>query len=450
MSVVNVWHGAMTDTGFRVVAKVTGATVRLLVGTSADLATPVFQSAPYSPVLGIVDVAASGLLPDTVYFYGLEEDGLVAPATVGRTRTFPVSGQPASFTFVASSCAGSPSGGLNSGTSYWPPGTLSRVSNAPVFGAMADRDPLLFLHLGDLHYRDIHVNDPGLYRKAYDDVLAAPLQAALYRDTPIAYVWDDHDYGPDNSNKTSPGRAAATQVYRERVPSYPLNDPEGIWQTFVVGRVRFVMTDLRSMADPYGDPDSATKTLTGDRQESWLLGVLGSAEEELIVWVSTISFGSGFGPATWDSYSTQRNRIATWCQDHPDVVRRLVVVTGDWHGTGFDDGRNNRWGGFPSFQCGPLDSFPSLNLRPTFSHGRSIARGQYAEFTVEDTGGSVSLTAVAFQGTVPLFEYGFTVQQAAVSLHQIEQVNAGAGVEAEVHVNYRGRHYDDVSVRVHP
>jgi len=442
MSVVNVWHGAMTSNGFRVVAKIAGGAAVLLVGTDADLAMPVFRSPTRPAALNVVDITASGLQPDTVYYYGLEVDGVFDSAAVGRTRTFPEAGAPASFSFIASGCAGS-----FSEAPSWPSG-LSKVSNSTVFGVIANKRPLLFVHLGDMHYRDAHVNDPLIFRNSFDAVLAAPLQAALYRDTPLAYLWDDHDYGTNDSNMNAPARPAAIQVYRERVPAYPLHHAEGIWQTFVVGRVRFVMTDLRSMADPYTDPDSSSKSLTGAEQEAWLLDVLGSASEELIVWVSTVGYGRGFGPNAWEGYPTQRNRLASWFQDHPDVVRRLVVISSDWHGSGFDDGSNNRWGGFPIFQCGPLDSFPSANTNPVFSHGSSIARGQYGQFTVEDTGSDVSLRAVAFRDEIPLFEYQFTVQRATPPLVRAESIRANAHGSADVHVNYRGTHYDDVTVRI--
>ena len=442
MSVVNVWHGAMTSNGFRVVAKVLGAGAVLLVGTAADLASPVFRSATFQASLDVVDVTATGLQPDTEYYYGLEVDGVLDSAAVGRTRTFPRAGEPASFSFIASGC-----GGSFSETASWPSGP-SKVSNSTVFRVIADKRPLLFVHLGDLHYRDARVNEPLIFRSSFDAVLAAPLQAALYRNTPLAYMWDDHDYGANDSNKNAPSRPAAIQVYRERVPAYPLHHAEGIWQTFVVGRVRFVMTDLRSMANPYADQDGPTKSLTGAEQEAWLLDVLGSATEELLVWVSTIGFGRDFGPNAWEGYPTQRNRLASWFQDHPDVVRRLVVLSSDWHGTGFDDGRNNRWGGFPIFQCGPLDSFPSANTSPVFSHGSSLARGQYGLFAVEDTGSDITLRATAYRDDVPLFEYGFTVQRATPPLVQAESVKAGVDGGVDVHVNYRGAHYDDVAVRI--
>ena len=78
--------------------------------------------------------------------------------------------------------------------------------------------------------------------------LTQPGQAALYRHVPIAYVWDDHDYGPNDAGADSPTRTAARTAYREVVPHHPLVRPgdSPIQQAFTIGRVRFVLTDNRS------------------------------------------------------------------------------------------------------------------------------------------------------------------------------------------------------------
>src|SRR5690606_18845219 len=89
------------------------------------------------------------------------------------------------------------------------------------------------------HYRDISINDPDAYRQAYHDVLtfngtlgADARQGRFYRAVPISYVWDDHDYGPNNSDRTHVGRAAAATVYLEIVPHYPLPAWLGRWVVF--------------------------------------------------------------------------------------------------------------------------------------------------------------------------------------------------------------------------
>lgn len=118
-----------------------------------------------------------------------------------------------------------------------------------MFDAIRKADPLLYIATGDLHYGNVGVDDVNAFRARYEDVLTSPAQSALYRSTPTAYVWDDHDYGPNDGNAGSVTREAARLAYRETVPHYPLpagDGDEAIYQAFTVGRVRFVMTDTRS------------------------------------------------------------------------------------------------------------------------------------------------------------------------------------------------------------
>ena len=91
-------------------------------------------------------------------------------------------------------------------------------SSTPSAGAA----PHFFLHLGDFHYANIGVDDPWRFREASNRVLRSPRQSALYREAPIVYVFDDHDFGTDDSDGTSVTKAAVQRVYRERVPHYPL------------------------------------------------------------------------------------------------------------------------------------------------------------------------------------------------------------------------------------
>ena len=126
------------------------------------------------------------------------------------------------------------------------------------------------------------------FARAYQDVLTSPTQSELFRNVPVAYMWDDHDYGSDNSDVTSPSRAAALASYRVFVPHYPMNaaSESTIHQAFTVGRVRVVLTDLRSARSSPRVP-AAERTLLGSTQLAWLLEELEAARDApLVIWVN--------------------------------------------------------------------------------------------------------------------------------------------------------------------
>jgi hypothetical protein len=64
------------------------------------------------------------------------------------------------------------------------------------------------------------------------------------------YTFDDHDTGRNNANGMDDSVQEANHAYRATVPHYPIAaqsaDDKGIWQSWRVGHVLFVLTDSRS------------------------------------------------------------------------------------------------------------------------------------------------------------------------------------------------------------
>ena len=150
-----------------------------------------------------------------------------------------------------------------------------------MYDAIAAEEPLLLLYNGDLHYGDITSTVVEDYRALIDATLNHPQQGAMFRSAPVAYMWDDHDFsGGNDSDGTAPGGATARTAYRERVPHYPIGPTDGtIGQAFTVGRVRIIMTDLRSASTPATQPDGPGKTKLGAAQKAWFKQELVAARD---------------------------------------------------------------------------------------------------------------------------------------------------------------------------
>jgi hypothetical protein len=109
-------------------------------------------------------------------------------------------------------------------------------------------------------------------------------------------------------------RLLCSEGYLTHVPHYPLltSDPFSgpIFQGWTIGRVRFIMTDLRSQADLQSDD---IRTTLGSAQRDWLLSELNNASSYgLVVWVSSKPW---MGPGTsnidkWRGYPEERQMIA--------------------------------------------------------------------------------------------------------------------------------------------
>lgn len=367
VSVVWVWSGAVTSDSAVVKAKISAgvSTVRLLLsvdpGFEASEKVPKPESAGRDAD-GVVTFSLKGLRADTLYHYAVETEGRRALA--GRFRTFAEG--PMSFRIGFASCA-------------------STGSNHKIWTTIQELEPLFFLHMGDFHYEDITKNDPSLYRKAFDRCLTSPRQGALYRRTPIAYVWDDHDFGPNDADGTSPSKPSALSTYRQYVPHYPLVEAEGkaqsIQQAFTVGRVRFIMTDVRSERTPVDRPDGSEKSMLGQKQRAWLENEFSVASREpyaLVVWVNVVPWitknavGSNHG---WEPFSWERRYLADRIKAL-GLVEKLLILSGDAHMVAIDDGTNSNYAtvqesgepAFPVVQAAPLHRYPRVKGGP-YSHG---------------------------------------------------------------------------------
>ncbi|MBC6365801.1 alkaline phosphatase D family protein [Algoriphagus sp. AK58] len=278
----------------------------------------------------------TGLDYDT-YYVRAEIDSVLNPHTA-KFKTFRKS-NPEGFSFIFGSCN-------------------NTNSNHIIWDAMKEKNPDLFFHLGDLHYEDIATPDTDLFRDAYNSTVEQPRQKDFYSNQSNYYIWDDHDYGPNNSDKDSPSRANAIEFYLSNIPYQNIiTDPitNGISQYYDIGRCRFVMTDLRAnrddwMIEPYTDPN---KTVLGTATKNWfknlLLDYKNNNNLDVLFWMNPFgwtgdetdpySWSYNVTTETWSVYLSERQELANYM--YYNNISNVVICNGDTHMIAIDDGRNN-------------------------------------------------------------------------------------------------------------
>jgi phosphodiesterase/alkaline phosphatase D-like protein len=387
-----IWSGAVTPTGATIVMRPRSddASIQLAYGTDPRLvnakkatARPgAIEAADFGE--GVARFTLTGLRPSTTYYYAAIVDGVRDTTRTGQVRT--TTDGPMSMSIAFAACA-------------------RLGSNAAVFDTIADRQPDLYLATGDWFYGDIATDDPSIYLRDYTTTLTSPAQSRLYRSTPIAYMWDDHDYGPNDGDRTSPSRDAALTAYRSLVPHQPLafkSQDAPIAQAFTMGRVRVILTDLRSQRSPVDEPDSAAKTMMGEAQKKWFLSELASAKDRypVILWVSSVPWidRSSTPGDDWGAYATERAELADAIADLD--LPGLVMLAGDAHMLAADDGSNSDFSssggaGFPVLQAAALDR-PGSSKGGPYSQGTHPGAGQYGWLDITDTG--TDTIGVSFEG----------------------------------------------------
>lgn len=381
-----MWSGGITSSSARVNAKLSipSSTARLIVSENADLSTPITSGFATAAAANnhVAPLSITGLTPNTAYYYAIEAEGVVDSSKIGQFRTF--ANGPFSYTFAMA-------------------GDATLGSTHPIYTTIRDQNPLFFLNPGDFFYADIGTNDRSLFRAAFDASVGSTTQSLLYQQVPIAYVWDDHDFGPNNSDGTSLSREAARLTYQEYVPHYPLGAGSGdvaIYQAFTVGRARFIMLDLRSERTPSGNTDDANKTMMGAAQKAWFKQQLLDANGAypLIFIVGSVPWISSTSSDNWAGYTSERRELADFIK--ANNIHNLVMLSADAHMLALDDGTNNSYatgGGasFPVFHAAALDRGGSIKGGP-YTHGPFTGAGQFALVTVTDN--NSSQICVAYSG----------------------------------------------------
>ncbi len=413
------WSGAVTPTSAEVRARLeqSDRLVRLWVSPNASLTDARIVGPAFSHTNiahNVVGFTVQNLLPDTTYHYAFEVQGELDRSTSGHFRTLPI-GQ-ASFEFAFASC------GRTGSTNH-------------SYELIRRHQPLFFLCTGDFHYEDVHSTQVEKFHEAYDRVLGSPVQARLYREVPLVYLWDDHDFCGNNSDERGLGRTAVRQAHRDYFPHYPLMDNSAtgpIAQSFNVGRVKFILTDLRSERDPSRWWDNPRKTMMGGPQREWWKRELLAANGRfpLIFWVSSVPWigsmqtnhywpvpaeASGYfhheqlsyvattnlhptkpvAVDSWAAYAYERAELATFVKRHN--IRGLVILHGDMHALAADDGSHadyalGRGAPIPVMAAAPLDQDASLKGGP-YSQGVYKPRkheGCFGLVTVTDSGDTLT------------------------------------------------------------
>lgn len=391
--VIYIWSGAVTHNSVKVNAKLTNAsaTVRLVVDDDSTFSSPSY-SGYYSVDAStnyMVSMTINALMPETHYFYCVESGGIKdnSPDDVGSFTTF---GNGAfSFSFTAGSC--------------------NYIPNHAVFDVMKSFHPNFHITMGDLHYMNPNsAVDINAHRLPYEtEVLSIPRQSAFFKATPIAYVWDDHDFCGNDSDSSYVGRENARTAYHEYVPHYPLGLGTGINfpinQAFTVGRVRFVMTDLRSTR--------YVNSIMTEEQKQWFRDECTYARDNnlIIAWVNSTTWNNTtetWATDNWYGFNSDRIDFGNFFLN--DSIKNMFMLCGDAHMLAIDDGTNADFSfthsnpyKYPIFQAAALSGWGSYK-GGLFSEGGIFVNpgddkhGQFGLITVVDNG--LSDICIDFKG----------------------------------------------------
>ncbi len=202
-----------------------------------------------------------------------------------------------------------------------------------IFNAILAQKPDLMLWLGDdIYYRESDVGTEEGMRRRWARDRSIPELQPLFGSVHQYAIWDDHDFGPNDSDRSFAGRETSLRVFRDywANPQYGTAELPGVFGRFSWGDVEFFLLDDRFYRTPDEFPDDASKRMFGREQLRWLEEALVSSDATFKVVAS--------GNQMWNPLANYEalGRYPAEQRELRDFlvkakIRGLVFLTGDRH-----------------------------------------------------------------------------------------------------------------------
>lgn len=225
-----------------------------------------------------------------------------------------------------------------------------------IFNQIHALKPDFMIWGGDnIYLREVDWNSKsGIYKRYADFKRQKELQPLFARTHNYA-IWDDHDFGPNDSDRSYWGRSWTREAFKANWanPNYIFPD-EAITGTFFWQDVQFFLLDDRSFKAPEGDTDPA-RDYFGEKQLQWLIDALTASNASFKIIVSGGQIVNPYAAfENMATYPKERNLLFDKIAERG--ISGVVFITGDRHHTSLR--KWDRIGNYPLYDLtvSPLTS----------------------------------------------------------------------------------------------
>ncbi|WP_157621244.1 alkaline phosphatase D family protein [Salisaeta longa] len=204
-----------------------------------------------------------------------------------------------------------------------------------IFESIAALNPNLMVWLGDnVYYREVDWATPTMMSYRYAHTRQTPEMQALLGSTHNYATWDDHDYGPNNSNRSYRLRGAALDIFKRywANPNYGRPNVPGVFGKFQWNDVEFFLLDDRYYRSPNDAPTTDEKTMWGEAQLQWLIDALATSDAPFKI---VVNGGQLLNPANryeaLSSFPDDQSDLLSAIQQRK--IEGVVFLSGDRHHT---------------------------------------------------------------------------------------------------------------------
>ena len=203
-----------------------------------------------------------------------------------------------------------------------------------IFNAVHEKEPDVMLWLGDnIYMREVDFYGLSGYQKRYSHSRnIKPLQKLLANTHHYA-IWDDHDYGPNNSDRSNIFKYDALTAFKQfwANPTYGFNGNPCAVTQFKYNDAEFFLLDNRWFRSP-NNRKTGKREYLGEKQLQWLIDALVTSK-------ATFKFVAIGGQVLsnaplYENYATypeERAQLLDLLVE--EELKNVIFLTGDRHKT---------------------------------------------------------------------------------------------------------------------
>jgi alkaline phosphatase D len=308
----------------------------------------------------LAQVVLRNLTPDTEYQYELLLNGKPYPLPYTCSfKTAPHTFDWKDFRFAAGSCAHVAGKAFDGITPFARPKKL----NHDLYRHLTCHQPDFMLWLGDNVYlredEREYLHAEGI-RYRYKHARSLPDLQPFMGSTSHYAIWDDHDYGYDNSEHDFPLKDTSLKVFRQY---FPASADTSVHFTGITGRMRWADVEFFMLDDRfYRNTQSNPSTMLGKAQIEWLKKQLKASDapfKALLIGSEIFNF-THLGESVLVDFEKEIMDIFDYIVK--EQITGVFVISGDRHYAEVNHYRPK--GGYPIYEycVSSLTSMPGLFL----------------------------------------------------------------------------------------
>ena len=227
----------------------------------------------------------------------------------------------------------------------------SQESVAPILDALLEREPDLFLYIGDNVYGDVWSLSADMEEllQAYAELSDQNDFQRLASAVPILATWDDHDFGMNDGGGSYYGKYGSEAIFETYwgMRGHPVADRDGIYYSQMFGpagrRVQIIMLDTRFFRtdltrtpnrnapgmERYIPSEAPGQDMLGPEQWLWLESELQKPADLRLLVSSVQVLADAHGWEAWKQLPLSQSRLYELLE--ASGASGVILVSGDRH-----------------------------------------------------------------------------------------------------------------------